>query len=282
MGIDPKEGVVFYTLDFARSGEPRFVERDICQLCHSRDAFVATVYPGADGTPVFLGGSSLFHRTDHRAPFEDRWGGWYVTGTHGSMTHMGNAVGHNPYRPLELETEGTQNRTTLDDKIDVSNYYEPSSDLIALMTMEHQTEATNLMMRLQREKPKGEKLAQKVEEFVAYLVFADEIRLTSPIKGVSSFTQTFPQRGPRDSKGRSLRDFDLQTRLFRYPLSYMIYTAQFDALPEEVRELTYRRLFEILSGADTSERYAKLPAEGKQAALEILMETKAGLPEFPR
>lgn len=279
-GVDPAKGVVFYSLDAKPSETPRFEERDICELCHNRDVFVATVYPGADGTPAFLGGNSLFHRTDHASPFHDRWGGWYVTGKHGSMKHLGNAVAHNPYRPLEVETEGTQNRTSLADKIDVTKYPVPTSDLIALMVLEHQTKAINLMTRLNREKPSGEKLAAAIEELAAYLTFADEIALTDPIEGVSSFTQTFPQRGPRDSKGRSLRDFDLKTRLFRYPLSYMVYTELFDGLYPAAKEALYRRLYEVLSGADASGKYAKLAAPDRAAALEILRETKPGLPEY--
>jgi hypothetical protein len=279
-GVDPARGVVFYSLDTKRSNAPRFEERDVCELCHNRDVFVATVYPGADGTPAFLGGNSLFHRTDHASPFHDRWGGWYVTGKHGSMTHLGNAVAHNPYRPLEVETEGTQNRTSLADKIDVSNYPVPTSDLIALMVLEHQTKAINLMTRLNREKPSGAKLDAAVEELAAYLTFADETALTDPIEGVSSFTRTFPQRGPRDSKGRSLRDFDLKTRMFRYPLSYMVYTELFDGLYPAAKEAVYRRLYEVLSGADTSGKYAKLAAADRAAALEILEETKSGLPEY--
>ena len=115
---------------------------------------------------------------------------------------------------------------------------------------------------------------------VQYMVFADERVLEEPVAGVSTFTKTFPQRGPRDHQGRSLRDFDLEKRLFRYPLSYMIYSAAFDAMPDQVRELVYRRLYEVLSSKDQSPMYARLSPEAKRAALEILSDTKAGLPEY--
>ncbi len=196
------------------------------------------------------------------------------------MKHLGNAVAHDPYRPLELETEGTQNRTKLDDKIDVKRYLEPTSDMIALMTLEHQTGASNRITDLNREQPKGAALDEAVGKLVDYMLFVDEFPLTSPIAGVSTFTKTFPQRGPRDSKGRSLRDFDLKTRMFRYPLSYMIYTPLFDGLFPEAKERVYRRIYDVLTGADASEKYAKLSAADRQAILEIVRETKPGLPDY--
>ena len=115
---------------------------------------------------------------------------------------------------------------------------------------------------------------------VKYMLFADEAPLTAPVTGVSTFTMTFPQRGPRDKQGRSLRDFDLKTRLFRYPLSYMIYSAAFDALPDMARERVYRRIFEVLTGKDQSKTFARLSAENRRAALEILRETKPNLPAY--
>ena len=86
------------------------------------------------------------------------------------------------------------------------------------------------------------------EAVVQYMLFRDEARLTDRIEGTSSFASDFAARGPRDSKGRSLRDFDLKTRLFRYPCSYLIYSRAFDSLPGEVKEYIYQRLWEILNG----------------------------------
>src|SRR5439155_19144427 len=94
------------------------------------------------------------------------------------------------------------------------------------------------------------------------------------------FVAEFAARGPKDSQGRSLRDFDLKTRLFKYPCSYLIYSASFDQLPDVVRDYLHRRLFDILSGKDTSKDFAHLSAGDRKAILEILPDTKAGLPEY--
>ena len=112
------------------------------------------------------------------------------------------------------------------------------------------------------------------------MLFVDEAPLTEPVKGVSAFTLTFPQRGPRDKQGRSLRDFDLQTRLFRYPVSYMVYSDLFDNLPAPVLERIYRRLNDVLLGKDRSPKYEALSAADRQAAREILRETKPNLPDY--
>src|SRR4030095_15933855 len=110
----------------------------------------------------------------------------------------------------------------------------------------------------------------------------DEIHLNSPIRGESSFMKTFLQRGPHDPKGRSLRDFDLQKRLFRYPLSYMVYSEAFDALPDVVRSTVYQKIYEVLTGKDRSARFAKLSAPDRAAILEILRDTKTTLPAYWR
>jgi hypothetical protein len=168
------------------------------------------------------------------------------------------------------------------------------SDIVALMTLEHQTRMTNLMIRTgweARMAAAGEgdrmqiqalqvQLDTDLEALVTYMLFADEAPLFGPVTGVSTFTKTFPERGPRDRQGRSLRDFDLDRRLFRYPLSYMVYSETFDALPEQVRERVYRRLYDVLTGTDQSEKFKRLSPADRRAVLEILRETKPGLPAY--
>ena len=112
------------------------------------------------------------------------------------------------------------------------------------------------------------------------MLFANEAKIREPIEGSSTFSKTFPQRGPRDAKGRSLRDFDLNTRLFRYPLSYLIYDEPFEALPVFARGRIYQRLYEILSGKDKSAEFARLSADDRKAILEILRDTKKNLPAY--
>ena len=77
-----------------------------------------------------------------------------------------------------------------------------------------------------------------------------------------------------------MRDFDLQTRMFRYPLSYMVYSEAFDAMPNQVRDRVYRRLYDVLTGRDQSDKFKRLSLDDRRAVLEILRETKPGLPEY--
>jgi hypothetical protein len=97
--------------------------------------------------------------------------------------------------------------------------------------------------------------------------------LTAPVRGTSEFQREFPQRGPRDSRGRSLRDFDLQRRIFRYPLSYLVYSAAFEGLPDAARDYCIGRIGQVLAGADTSGRFAHLSADDRQALTEIVRNT---------
>lgn len=292
--LDPRQGVIFYSFD-QDANPPRFDRRDVCLQCHESKGtlgipglMVASVYPDADGMPAFRGAANI---TDHRSRFEDRWGGWYVTGTHGDMRHLGNAVGHEPDHPELLDSRGALNLTSLSKKFDVAGYLSGLSDIVALMTLEHQTRMTDLIIRVGWEarmlehdgsadpaaRPRYE---SDLESLVTYMLFADEAPLYDQVTGVSTFTKTFAERAPRDRQGRSLRDFDLRRRLFKYPLSYMIYSEAFDNLPQETRTQIYRRLYEVLTGEDQSSKFQRLSATDRRAVLEIVADTKPGLPVY--
>lgn len=282
--LDARQGIIFYTLAAEKTDTPRFERRDVCLKCHEGPAtlgvpgvFVGSVFPDPSGNPSPVGAII----TDQRTPFDDRWGGWYVNARKGEQRDRANAVAPNPAEPETLETEGRQNLSSLTREFDLTGYLAPTSDIVALMTFEHQTQMINLLTRLGWEariaehdgKPNAQ-IDADIESVVAYMLFADEVPLRAPLDGVSTFTKTFPEQGPRDRQGRSLRDFDLEKRLFRYPLSYMIYSPMFDALPSAVREKLCRRLEDILNGQDRSKKFAGLSASDRKAILEILRDTK--------
>ena len=293
--VDAGVGVAFYGLPAERSDRARF-SRSTCLRCHHGPAtlgvpglYVGSVYPNPSGRANIHLGTVV---TDHRTASDERWGGWYVTGTHGALRHRGNAVARDPSAPERLVTEGTQNVTSLTGTLDTSRYLSPASDIVALMTLEHQTQMVNLMTRLtwQARISSAEgggdvvdgAVGALVEDLLAYMLFVDEAPLPDPVTGVSTFTATFPERGPHDGLGRSLRDFDLRTRLFRYPLSYMIYSRAFDGLPNHVRARLYERLHAVLTSTERGEAFAHLSADDRQAILEIVQETKPDLPDYWR
>jgi hypothetical protein len=216
---------------------------------------------------------------------------------------MGNAVVRDRDRPDMLEKEGTQNLTALNTKFDTGAYLAPTSDIVALLTLEHQTHMTNLLVRVgwetrmamhyqsginkafnQPEETLSDSTQRRidsaVDEMLSYMLFTEEAPLDGSIEGVSTFSKTFPKRGPFDRKGRSLRDFDLQTRLFKYPLSYMIYSEAFDGMPVEARDRIYRRLHDVLTGKQTAGKFAKLSAVDRRNILEIVKDTKQNLPDY--
>ena len=279
--VDPNDGVVFYTLNAHPSDTPRLDRQQICLKCHQGAAtegvpgiFVGSVFPDASGAPSHE--EAII--TDHRTAFADRWGGWYVNALHGEQPDRANGVAPDPADPLTLVT--TQNLPTLIRKFDVNAYLAPTSDIVSLMTLEHQTQMVNLFTRAEWQLRLGEE--PDVEGIVRYMLFADETPLVAPIEGVSPFTKTFPTRGPRDSKGRSLRDFDLQTRLFKYPFSYLLYSAQFDALPAALREKLWHRLYEVLTSPDPGPKYARRALVDRRAIIDLVRETKPGVPSYWR
>ena len=286
--VDPALGTVFYTVGQEPSAPSVRRHSENCLLCHGSSHtrgvpghIVRSVTPEADGEPSLTRSSS---RTDHTSPFQERWGGWYVTGTHGKMTHRGN------FR-LTDRGEGDhaagQNVIDLSDRIKLKPYLTRHSDIVALMVLEHQAGLHNRLAQatlegriaLQRQDD-ATKLAIRDlgNEVVDYLLFRGEAKLTDQIQGTSMFSLDFPKRGPFDKKGRSLREFDLNTRLFKYPCSYLIYSNAFQKLPPEIKDYAMKRLYAILTGQEGQKEFAHLSAGDRQAIREILTDT---LPEKP-
>jgi hypothetical protein len=305
---DPNLGTVFYTLEQRTDVPARFTRQtESCLICHGSSSnqgfpghLIRSVSPDSRGEPVLSRGSK---RVDHSTPLEDRWGGWYVTGKSGKQTHMGNQiVGGWSWAPEDNQPDAN-NVTDLKPYFTVANYLSPHSDLVALMVLEHQGEAYNRLTRANYqtrmalyeqadlnkafgEQPdyRSEGITRRIEwtceSVVQYLLFCDEAKLTEEVSGTSEFTKEFAARGPFDSQKRSLRQFDLKTHMFRYPLSYTIYSRQFDGLPAEAKERIYLRLWQVLTGKDQTKPFSHLSKEDRQAVLEILRETKHDLPDY--
>ena len=286
VGQDPTQGAVFYTLSQA-SDKPLFERSDSCVSCHASEAthyvpgmFIGSVFPGVDGTTMY----GPAYTTDHRSPFEIRWGGWFVTGTHTATRHMGNAVATDASDLTAMITPQTVHVTDLEGRFDKTGYLSPHSDLVALLVIEHQAKMLNLITRVGWEarigaKESGRTLDQAAAELVDYLLFVDEATLPGPITGTSRFAEVFTAQGPRDSRGRSLRELSLEKRLLRYPCSYLIYSEPFDGMPANAKAAVYDRLWEILSGQERDRRYDVLTAADRRAIREILSETKPDLAE---
>ena len=281
IGQDPTQGSVFYTMSQA-SDTPVFERNDACVSCHASEAthyvpgmFIGSVYPGVDGTTMY----GPAYTTDHRTPFEIRWGGWFVTGTHRATRHMGNTVATDAADLTAMITPASVHVTSLEGRFDPTGYLSLHSDLVGLLVLEHQAKMLNLFTRVGWEARIGEKesgrtIDQAAAELVDYLLFVDEATLPGPIAGTTRFAEVFQAQGPRDGRGRSLRDLSLETRLLRYPCSYLIYSEPFDNLPAKAKTAIYARMWEILSGQERDQRYAVLTPADRRAILEILSETK--------
>jgi hypothetical protein len=269
---DPEKGINFYVLPQLPADKPLFLQRDDCLRCHlSRNSLdvpgmlMRSVYPSRNGVPINPLGSFLL---DHRTKFEERWGGWYVSGSSGSIHHLGNAIVSDP--------------STAESMVPLKDLQEKfGSDIVALMVFQHQMHMMNLITRLgwefrmaaslsettgKRNEVIERQLRDGTNELVDYLLFVDEAPLSNKIKGTSEFAEKFAAQSPTDIKGRSLRQFDLEHRLMRYPCSYMIYSPAFEALPADAKKLIYGRMREVMS--------TRLAAPDRQAIIEILADTK--------
>jgi hypothetical protein len=306
--VDDVVGTAFYTLTQKPEAKPSPLRQtESCLICHSSSTnqgkpghLVRSVFVDRQGNPLLASGS---FRTDHASPLAERWGGWYVTGTSGRQMHLGNMICQESKRVEASDNEEGVNVLDLKDRFTTSLYPTPHSDIVALMVLEHQVGMLNRLSRGALEtrmalhyeaemnkalgRPADEKsdsarsrIRSAGEAIVQYLLFQDEVKLTDRVAGTSSFAADFAARGPRDSKGRSLRELDLETRLFRYPCSYLIHSRAFDSLPAEMKEFVYQRLWDILQGRSTGKNDPQLASEDREAILQILLETKQDLPDY--
>jgi hypothetical protein len=304
---DPVLGTVFYTLDEGPAERPRFVRQtDDCLICHGGSQtrgvpghVVRSVYADRSGQPIYSAGS---HRVDDTTPLERRWGGWYVTGSHGVATHLGNvSYTKRPDGDGPGDTRGL-NVTDLGERLTAGRYLAPHSDLVALSVLAHQAAAHNALTQasfsarvaLHREAALNRELGEPEDRrwpstetvlensaraLVDSFLFRGAAPLAAPIAGTSAFAAEFPVTGPHDPRGRSLRDLDLETRLFRHPCSFLVYSASFDALPDELKERFWKRMDAVLAGRDGGSDFAHLTAADRTAIREILAATKPGAPD---
>jgi hypothetical protein len=206
--------------------------------------------------------------------------------------NAGRHLGNRPVTPDELQRSTVampaRPLRSLEGVLDLKGFATPYSDAAALMVLAHQMHMTNLLTRAGWEARLAGAASSEADarvrdaavDLVDYMLFVDEPPLQAPITGDSGFAAAFASAGPRDDKGRSLRQLDLTRRLMRYPCSYMIYSPAFDALPATAKDAVLRRLWAVLSGRETGAKYKALASADRQAVLEILRATKPDLPDY--
>ena len=298
---DPALGGTFYTLPQQPNSAVRIKrETSRCLQCHGSTHtrripghMVRSVYSDEWGQPVFRLGT---HLNNHTTPYQNRFGGWYVTGTHGKQRHMANVFLEDPDTSEQLDRDAGANVTDLSTIFDTDPYLSRHSDIVALMVLQHQAHMHNILTAanhsgrltardavimnraLDRDETyQSESTVRRyesaAEKVVKGLLFVDEPQLIAPVVGTSSFTTEFAQRGPFDRVDRTLRTFNLQTRLFEYPCSFLIYSDAFQQLPTGVYVRVEQLLKNVLTGKNDSEEYAHLSPDVRSAIHSILSDT---------
>jgi hypothetical protein len=288
---DPEQGVVFYTIDQTSTARPALTRRTDCLRCHVSSSTLEvpgminrSTFTRADGGVI----PQLGHHTvDHRTRLLDRWGGMYVTGNYTQFpytvaVHRGNST-VSDYSPAGPATTSTEVFIQwLNSAPETRGYPSPDSDIASMLVFDHQMHAVNLLTRLNWESRADGTWRELAGELADYLLFVGEVPPPARITPRAGFAERFTAAAPKDRQGRSLRQLDLETRLLRYPCSYMIYTRAFESLPIDARNAVYARMWEILSGRDRDAKYSHLSAADRVAILEILRDTKKDLPEVFR
>jgi hypothetical protein len=301
--MDSELGQVFYILPNREVAAPQPQRQTLtCLACHD------TYELSGGGVPRFLlmssyvniRGDQLTHEdnilTTDETPMESRWGGWYVTGQTGKQKHVGNILVKDVQELVQLDSVRRENIDTLDGLFDTKPYLTDKSDVVALLVLQHQVTVQNLLTRANFEvrnalarvgqkssalsaKTTGE-LHQYLDELAKAMLFGDAVPYIDTIRGNSGFAAWFQKQGSKDPQGRSLRDFDLQTRLFRYPLSYLVYTPSFDALPDYARDYVFGKFAAVLQGRDSSASYAFMSAADRRDTLQVLTATKPTFAQY--
>lgn len=304
MAMDDKLGMVFYVFNNAPKPEKYFVrETQRCLVCHDSAGTMG------GGVPMVMALSSIYNSSliskmdvsgagnvEDKIPVRDRWGGWYVTGQHGSQTHLGNLIlpGAGDLTRVDEFRQGNVDSLEELGMLDPSPYPGNTSDITALMILEHQLTVQNLITYINFKAPavleragfpeakaanswaelppKAQlSLTRMMDRMAGAMLMQETATLEDRIAGLPAYQSWFTSRGPSDSQGRSLRDLDLQNTLFRYPLSYLVYSPAFNAMPAYAKDYVYSKIRSELSGnGEVSHPYDQ---EDREAALEILEET---------
>ncbi len=302
--MDSVLGPVFYTLANVSPTSPRFDRKTSrCLPCHDtygmagggvpRFQFLSTL---VDKTGAGLTLNAGVETTD-RTPIADRWAGWYVSGRQGQQQHLGNILAAPGTGPKDLGRLRRGNLATVGGIVDLRKYVTDTSDIVALLVFDHQVYIDNLITHANFKSRAAlarlglapdssattwsslpadfqEGLKHLLEPLVEAMLLVGSAKFTDAIASTSGFDDWFRSQGPHDGRGRSLRALDLRKRLFRYRLSYLVYSKGFDGLPPCVLEYVYRRFADILSGRDRRSRYSDLSARERRDTFEILTATK--------
>ena len=305
IGVDPVQGPQFYTLSYPYSkGErPELETNEQCMNCHEgsrtngvKGMLVRSVYTAQDGQPILSEGSFV---SGHESPLSERWGGWYVTGRHGKEMHMGNVIAQETATGVTLDRTKGANVTSLGQFISTKPYLTDTSDIVALMVLEHQCTMHNLLTDASKstreamarqhdlQKAFGEPVTDvpqgsaasvihsQAEKVLKHMLFCEEYPLQDDgVEGSAAFQEAFRRNRVETREGRSLKDLQLLTRLFKNRCSYMIHSKSFDALPHQVKSEFYAQLNRVLSGEDNREEFAHLSASERANIRQILVETK--------
>ncbi|MFK7743144.1 MAG: hypothetical protein AB8H80_22710 [Planctomycetota bacterium] len=296
-------GLAFYTLTQRQDGVAQLVRSDSCLSCHGSartesepGLLLRSVFPDASGDPLASAGES---RMDHRAPIRDRWGGWLVTGKLQGR-HRGNGVarlaasgshvvdgaaGDDLHALLAALHAGDAQPADGPAEEDLGGlftflpdrYPAPTSDIAALLALEHQASVHNLLIRASMQArylvDKDARLAGAVldgkssdveaasreasrlqpstvalmdrlaGDIVAELLLDGEADLSShAVRSEPRFAQQFEQQWPSDESGLALGKLDLTKRTFTLPLSPMVHAPAFRRMPTVLRESVLRRL----------------------------------------
>jgi len=284
---DPEQGVVFYTIDQTEATRAEPTRRTNCLVCHVSATTLEvpglinrSVFTRADGSVIpQLGGNDVSHQT----PLLQRWGGMYVTGKYFATPYTGRKEHAGNVTVVGADAAMTSNEGFIawrSSAPETRGYLSTESDIASMMVFDHQSHAINLLTRLNWESRIDGAWHEVANELVDYFLFVDEAAPPARLIPRERFAAPFAAGAPKDRKGRSLRDFDLESRLLRYPCSYMIYAPAFERLPSRTRRAVYGRMWQILSGKDTSAKYAHLSSADRRAIIEILRDTKTDLPHL--
>ena len=303
--FDPEIGPLFYfqrQLDDTRSR--LFVRTRSCLGCHAGNA--TNFIPGSLGRSVYpdrtgrvLKGIEDYRRSGHHIPLQDRYGGWFVSGQHGKMRHMGNSIATREDGQVTIDRKRFANLEKLDQFFPTDSYLAPGSDIAALLVFDHQVTMHHRLVeatyrarqalfdsKLDPMETDVAKLAagrsireftEGVDKVIDYMLFREEIALPK-VSCEANFRRAFTANKRTDKGGNSLKDLRLDGRIFEHRCSFMIYSPSFEHMPPMLRGAIYDRLHQILTAQAPVKGFEHLGAEERTRIFEILRETKKDLP----
>lgn len=294
IGIDPELGAIPYIFNLPIKDDlkhPSIYRSKRCMKCHASEEtkgvpglLLSSVIPGPGGGTIDAFRRGIF---GHSVPYEERFGGWHISGDHPFSNSWANYTG--------IMQDGIIKKipNPPGKYFSWNKYPTQQSDAIPHLILEHQVGFSNLCIsityRLRQINNQGSNknatdeyskiIKNETDKLLSYILFQKEAKLPKNRLSLDSqFIEDFKNNRNSTAQSKLLRELNLKDRLFQLRCSYMIFSNSFQGLPSEIKKQLLEKLRFILlcDKKNLPEEYSYFNDEERLKIHSILVKSLTG------